>query len=78
MKLNKAEHPEYEAIARKPQPMNALQPTTSVYNIGYDAPSQKWGVDMYITNVAAKKQKIALILNGQVWSNEKKSNIPAI
>ena len=50
-------NPEYEAIARKPQPMNALQPTTSVYNIGYDAPSQKWGVDMYITNVAAKKAK---------------------
>ena len=57
LKLNKDEHPEYEAIARKPQPMNALQPTTSVYNIGYDAPSQKWGVDMYITNVAAKKAK---------------------
>ncbi|HHF5569941.1 TPA: TonB-dependent receptor, partial [Haemophilus influenzae] len=57
LKLNKDQHPEYEAIARKPQPMNALQPTTSVYNIGYDAPSQKWGVDMYITNVAAKKAK---------------------
>ncbi|HHF5688212.1 TPA: TonB-dependent receptor, partial [Haemophilus influenzae] len=57
LELNKDEHPEYEAIARKPQPMNALQPTTSVYNIGYDAPSQKWGVDMYITNVAAKKAK---------------------
>ncbi|HHF6566070.1 TPA: TonB-dependent receptor, partial [Haemophilus influenzae] len=57
LELNKTDHPEYEAIARKPQPMNALQPTTSVYNIGYDAPSQKWGVDMYITNVAAKKAK---------------------
>ncbi|HHF5857746.1 TPA: TonB-dependent receptor, partial [Haemophilus influenzae] len=57
LELNKDTHPEYEAIARKPQPMNALQPTTSVYNIGYDAPSQKWGVDMYITNVAAKKAK---------------------
>ena len=57
LELNKAEHPEYEAIARKPQPMNALQPTTSVYNIGYDAPSQKWGVDVYITDVAAKKAK---------------------
>ncbi|HHF7214736.1 TPA: TonB-dependent receptor [Haemophilus influenzae] len=57
LKLNKTDHPEYEAIARKPQPMNALQPTTSVYNIGYDAQSQKWGVDMYITNVAAKKAK---------------------
>ncbi|MEX4464020.1 TonB-dependent receptor, partial [Haemophilus influenzae] len=57
LELNKNKYPEYEAIARKPQPMNALQPTTSVYNIGYDAPSQKWGVDMYITNVAAKKAK---------------------
>ena len=57
LELNKAQHPEYEAIARKPQPMNALQPTTSVYNIGYDAPSQKWGMDVYITNVAAKKAK---------------------
>ncbi|HHF6623043.1 TPA: TonB-dependent hemoglobin/transferrin/lactoferrin family receptor, partial [Haemophilus influenzae] len=57
LELNKTDHPEYEAIARKPQPMNALQPTTSVYNIGYDAPSQKWGVDVYITNVAAKKAK---------------------
>ncbi|MEX4370253.1 TonB-dependent receptor [Haemophilus influenzae] len=57
LELNKTDHPEYEAIARKPQPMNALQPTTSVYNIGYDAPSQKWGMDVYITNVAAKKAK---------------------
>ena len=57
LELNKDKHPEYEAIARKPQPMNALQPTTSVYNIGYDAPSKKWGMDVYITNVAAKKAK---------------------
>ena len=57
LELNNTEHPEYEAIARKPQPMNALQPTTSVYNIGYDAQSQKWGVDVYITDVAAKKSK---------------------
>ncbi|HHF6602485.1 TPA: TonB-dependent receptor, partial [Haemophilus influenzae] len=53
LKLN----PKYTAIASQDQPMNALQPTTSVYNIGYDAPSQKWGVDMYITDVAAKKAK---------------------
>ncbi|HHV6399403.1 TPA: TonB-dependent receptor domain-containing protein, partial [Haemophilus influenzae] len=57
LELNKTDHPEYEAIARKPQPMNALQPTTSIYNIGYDAPSKKWGMDVYITNVAAKKAK---------------------
>ncbi|KAL1031942.1 TonB-dependent hemoglobin/transferrin/lactoferrin family receptor, partial [Haemophilus influenzae] len=53
LKLN----PQYTAIASQDQPMNALQPTTSVYNIGYDAPSQKWGMDVYITNVAAKKAK---------------------
>ncbi|WP_238144840.1 TonB-dependent hemoglobin/transferrin/lactoferrin family receptor, partial [Haemophilus influenzae] len=53
LKLN----PQYTAIASQDQPMNALQPTTSVYNIGYDAPSQKWGVDVYITDVAAKKAK---------------------
>ncbi|HHF6600653.1 TPA: TonB-dependent receptor, partial [Haemophilus influenzae] len=53
LKLN----PQYTAIASQDQPMNALQPTTSVYNIGYDASSQKWGVDVYITDVAAKKAK---------------------
>ncbi|PRJ10698.1 TonB-dependent receptor domain-containing protein, partial [Haemophilus influenzae] len=74
LELNKNKYPEYEAIARKPQPMNALQPTTSVYNIGYDAPSQKWGVDMYITNVAAKKAKDSF--NSQ-WTSmvERKENI---
>ena len=53
LKLN----PQYTAIASQDQPMNALQPTTSVYNIGYDAPSKKWGMDVYITDVAAKKAK---------------------
>ena len=53
LKLN----PQYTAIASQDQPMNALQPTTSVYNIGYDAPSQKWGMDVYITDIAAKKEK---------------------
>ena len=74
LELNKDKYPEYEAIARKPQPMNALQPTTSVYNIGYDAPSQKWGVDMYITNVAAKKAKDSF--NSQ-WTSmvQRKENI---
>ncbi|HHF6689836.1 TPA: TonB-dependent receptor, partial [Haemophilus influenzae] len=74
LELNKAQHPEYEAIARKPQPMNALQPTTSIYNIGYDAPSRKWGVDVYITNVAAKKAKDSF--NSQ-WTNmvERKEKI---
>ncbi|MCK8841119.1 TonB-dependent receptor [Haemophilus influenzae] len=70
LKLN----PEYTAIASQDQPMNALQPTTSVYNIGYDAPSQKWGVDVYITNVAAKKAKDSF--NSQ-WTSmvKRKENI---
>ncbi|XOC58632.1 TonB-dependent hemoglobin/transferrin/lactoferrin family receptor [Haemophilus influenzae] len=70
LKLN----PQYTAIASQDQPMNALQPTTSVYNIGYDAPSQKWGVDMYITNVAAKKAKDSF--NSQ-WTSmvKRKENI---
>ncbi|HHF4894808.1 TPA: TonB-dependent receptor, partial [Haemophilus influenzae] len=70
LKLN----PQYTAIASQDQPMNALQPTTSVYNIGYDAPSQKWGVDMYITDVAAKKAKDSF--NSQ-WTSmvKRKENI---
>ncbi|HHF6569723.1 TPA: TonB-dependent receptor, partial [Haemophilus influenzae] len=70
LKLN----PQYTAIASQDQPMNALQPTTSVYNIGYDAPSQKWGVDMYITDVAAKKAKDSF--NSQ-WTSmvQRKENI---
>ncbi|MEX4152277.1 TonB-dependent receptor [Haemophilus influenzae] len=84
LELNKTEHPEYEAIARKPQPMNALQPTTSVYNIGYDAPSQKWGVDMYITNVAAKKAKdsfnsqwTSMVQRKEKQYTDKETDVPA-
>ena len=82
--LNKTEHPEYEAIARKPQPMNALQPTTSVYNIGYDAPSRKWGVDVYITNVAAKKAKdsfnsqwTSMVQRKEKQYTDKETDVPA-
>ncbi|MCK9009892.1 TonB-dependent receptor, partial [Haemophilus influenzae] len=70
LKLN----PQYTAIASQDQPMNALQPTTSVYNIGYDAPSKKWGMDVYITDVAAKKAKDSF--NSQ-WTSmvKRKENI---
>ena len=64
--------------------MNALQPTTSVYNIGYDAPSQKWGMDVYITNVAAKKKQTALIQwtsmvqrKEKQYTDEAKEDVPA-
>ncbi|MDD0823589.1 TonB-dependent hemoglobin/transferrin/lactoferrin family receptor [Mannheimia sp. AT1] len=36
-------------------PMNAIQPMTSVFNLGYDAPSQKFGFDLYISHVSSKK-----------------------
>jgi probable hemoglobin and hemoglobin-haptoglobin-binding protein 3 len=36
-------------------PMNVIQPTTSIYTLGYSTPGDKYGVDFFITNVAAKK-----------------------
>nr|WP_314520792.1 TonB-dependent hemoglobin/transferrin/lactoferrin family receptor [uncultured Campylobacter sp.] len=38
-------------------PMNAIQPPTSVYNIGYSAPGDKYGIDLFITSVGEKKAK---------------------
>ncbi|MGC7560993.1 TonB-dependent receptor domain-containing protein [Pasteurella sp. PK-2025] len=37
-------------------PMNALQPKTSVYSFGYTAPEDKYGIDIYVTDVASKKR----------------------
>ena len=37
--------------------MNAIQPPTSVYNIGYSTPGDKYGIDLFITDVAAKKRE---------------------
>ena len=36
-------------------PINALSPWTAVYNLGYDAPSKRWGLNAYLTRTAAKK-----------------------
>ncbi len=36
-------------------PMNAIQPRTSVFGIGYDHPSDKFGANIYLTHVAKKK-----------------------
>jgi hypothetical protein len=36
-------------------PMNVIQPRTSVYTLGYSTPGDKYGIDFFITNVAAKK-----------------------
>ncbi|HDR0849813.1 TPA: TonB-dependent receptor, partial [Pasteurella multocida] len=37
-------------------PMNAIQPRTTVYNLGYSTEDDKYGIDFYITDVAAKKR----------------------
>nr|WP_239992998.1 TonB-dependent hemoglobin/transferrin/lactoferrin family receptor [Haemophilus haemolyticus] len=50
-------NPKYMNMVLQEQPMNALQPTTSVYNLGYDSPNKMWGLDFYITDVSAKKAK---------------------
>lgn len=36
-------------------PINALSPWSAVYNLGYDAPSKRWGINAYATRTAAKK-----------------------
>lgn len=36
-------------------PMNTIQPDTSVFGIGYDAKNEKFGGNLYITRVSAKK-----------------------
>ena len=59
-------NPQYTELATKDQPMNALQPTTSVYNLGYDSPNKNWGIDFYVTDVAAKKAKDTF---NQQWTN---------
>lgn len=38
-------------------PMNAIQPRTTVLNIGYDHPSEKFGANFYATHVTKKKVK---------------------
>ena len=35
-------------------PMNAIQPKTMVYGLGYDHPDHKFGFDFYTTHVASK------------------------
>ncbi|MDO4431319.1 MAG: TonB-dependent hemoglobin/transferrin/lactoferrin family receptor [Lonepinella koalarum] len=38
-------------------PMNAIQPHTAIYGLGYQHPEDKFGVDIYWTKVGAKKAK---------------------
>ncbi|MGG7047892.1 MULTISPECIES: TonB-dependent hemoglobin/transferrin/lactoferrin family receptor [unclassified Campylobacter] len=38
-------------------PMDAIQPDTSVYTIGYSTTNDKYGIDLLLTDVRAKKSK---------------------
>ena len=38
-------------------PMNAIQPRTAVYSVGYQSPGDKYGADLFVTAVAAKKAR---------------------
>ncbi|QKF91921.1 TonB-dependent hemoglobin/transferrin/lactoferrin family receptor [Campylobacter sp. CCUG 57310] len=55
-------------------PMNAIQPRTSVYNIGYASKNDKFGADLYITDVSAKKPQDTY---NMFWRNEKPGNPPS-
>ena len=49
-------------------PMNAIQPKTSVYNVGYTGKDDKFGIDLYLTDVSAKKPEDTY---NMFWKNEK-------
>ena len=53
--------------------MNAIQPKTSVYNVGYAEKNDKFGVDIYLTTVSAKKPEDTY---NMFWKNEKQSGDP--
>ena len=53
-------------------PMNAIQPATGVYNLGYTAKDDKYGVNFYATQVAAKKAKDTYNSNWKGWKESGK------
>lgn len=44
-----------KAADGKSYPINALSPWSAVWNIGYDAPSKKWGAALHLSHTARKK-----------------------
>lgn len=54
-------------------PMNAIQPKTSVYNIGYASKNDKFGADLYLTSASAKKPEETY---NMFWKNERQSGDP--
>ncbi|MGH1599919.1 TonB-dependent hemoglobin/transferrin/lactoferrin family receptor [Campylobacter majalis] len=53
-------------------PMNALQPNTQVYTIGYSTPGDKYGIDVFVTSVAAKKADDTY---NMYWEDQKNQKI---
>ncbi|WGE32339.1 TonB-dependent receptor [Actinobacillus genomosp. 2] len=53
------------------RPMNVIQPTTSVYSFGYAGLDDKYGVDFFLTDVAAKK---ATDTYNMYWENQSKDS----
>lgn len=51
-------------------PMNAIQPTTAIYNIGYATEDDKYGIDFFITDVAEKKRHQTY---NMYWEDQKKN-----
>ncbi|WP_069631976.1 TonB-dependent receptor domain-containing protein [Campylobacter pinnipediorum] len=54
------------------RPMNAIQPNKFIYNLGYSAPNDKFGADLFITHVNAKNPKDTY---NMFWIAEKKGKV---
>ncbi|AQW81434.1 TonB-dependent hemoglobin/transferrin/lactoferrin receptor family protein [Campylobacter pinnipediorum subsp. pinnipediorum] len=54
------------------RPMNAIQPNKFIYNIGYSAPNDKFGADIFITRANAKKPGNTY---NMFWLSEKREDI---
>lgn len=52
-------------------PMNAIQPTTSVFGLGYDSTDGKFGGNLYVTRASAKKETDTY---NMFWKEEQASN----
>lgn len=53
-------------------PMNAIQPLTSVYNIGYATNDDKYGIDIYLTDARKKRKEDTY---NMFWFEEAKEGV---
>ncbi|MFC0933270.1 TonB-dependent hemoglobin/transferrin/lactoferrin family receptor [Pasteurella multocida] len=58
-------------------PINAIQPKTAIYGVGYDHKSGKFGVDLLVTHVGSKKARDTYNMFWEAQKNkEVEANIP--